>query len=240
MPQHISRKELKRDEVAETLAHGAEAVLSHQRALWVAASAALVVVLAVFGWRFYTERQTTKAAAALDDAMKVFQAPIRTAGEPQTPGEISYVDEKNKLSDAASKFLKVAQQYPRTRPSQVARYYAGLSYVRLGRYDEAQRQLREVASGGDDGAAALARFQLAGVLDQAGKPDEAVKLYQQLMQNPSVLVPKPLVLLTLAEHYRKTNPQEASRLYNQVKSEFPASPAAEEAEKRLQELNAKS
>ncbi len=239
MPQHISRKELKRDEVAETLAHGAEAVLSHQRALWVAASAVLVVILAVFGWRFYAERQTTKAAAALDDAMKVFQAPIRTAGEPQTPGEITYLDEKNKFSDAASKFLQVAQRYPRTRPGQVARYYAGLSDARLARYDEAQKQLREVASG-DDEVAALARFQLAAVLDQAGKPDEAVKLYQQLTQNPSALVPKPLVMLTLAEHYRKTNPQEASRLYNQVKSEFPASAAAEEAEKRLQELNAKS
>jgi TolA-binding protein len=240
VPQHISRKELKRDEVAETLAHGAEAVLSHQRALWVAASAALVVVLAVVGWRFYTERQTTRAAAALNDAMKVFQAPIRTSGEPQTPGEITYVDEKSKFSDAATKFLQVAQRYPRTRPGQVARYYAGLSYVRLGRYHEAQRQLREVASGGDDGVAALARFQLAGVLDQAGRPEEAVKLYQQLIEKPSVLVPKPLVLLTLAEHYRKTNPPEARRIYNQVKSEFPASTAAEEAEKRLQELNAKS
>jgi len=240
MPQHISRKELKRDEVAETLAHGAEAVLSHQRVLWGSASAALAVVLAVFGWRFYAERQTAKAAVALDEAMKVFRAPAGTAGAPQIPGEITYGDEKSKFSDAASKFLQVAQQYPRTRPGQVARYYAGLSDARLERYDEAEKQWREAAASGDDAVAALARFQLAGVLDQKGKADEAVKLYQQLIAKPSVVVPKPLVMLTLAEHYRKTNPQEASRLYNQVKSEFPASAAAEEAEKRLQELNAKS
>ncbi len=79
---------------------------------WLAA--ALVVALAVFGWSSYTKRQTAKASAALDDAMKIFQARIRAPGEQAEPGEITYVDEKNKFADAEKKFLEVANQYGRT------------------------------------------------------------------------------------------------------------------------------
>lgn len=235
MPEHISRKELKRDEVAETLQHGAEAVLSHQKMIWIVGGAALVVILAVFGWRFYSDRQSTKAAAALEEAMKVFHARIRVAGEPEEPGEVTYVDEKNKFDDAAKKFAEVAGKYPRTRPGQVAQYYAALSYEQLGRYDDAQQWLRKAESGSED-LAALARFQLAGVLAKSGKADEAAKIYQQLLEKPSTLVPKPVVMLALADHYRKTNPAEATKLYDQVKKDFANSPAAEEAEKRLELL----
>ena len=51
---HISRRELKKDEIRETLAHGAEAVVAHQRLMWIMGTAALLVILAVFGWRFYS------------------------------------------------------------------------------------------------------------------------------------------------------------------------------------------
>jgi TolA-binding protein len=53
-------------------------------------------------------------------------------------------------------------------------------------------------------------------------------------------VPKPLVLLTLADYYRKTDPAQASKLYNQVKQDFPDTPAAEKADEGLELLNAKS
>ena len=47
-----------------------------------------------------------------------------------------------------------------------------------------------------------------------------------------------MVLLTLADHYRKTDPAQAAKLYNQVKVEFPD--AAAEADQGLELLNAKS
>ncbi len=236
----ISRKELKKDEIRETLAHGAEVALSHQRLMWIIGGAALGVVLAVMGWRFYSDRQTGKASAALEDAMKVFDARIRTPAEPAQPGEITYAEEKNKYEDATKKFAAVASRYPRTRPGQIARYYAALSQEHLGRYDEAQKWLREVERSRDDELAALARFQLAQVDEKTGKPEEAVKLYQQLIAKPATLVPKPLALLALADHYRNSNPQEAAKLYNQIKTEFPDSALAEEAGKRLEELGPKT
>ncbi len=236
---HISRKELKKDEFAETLAHGAEVALSHQRLFWMIGGAALAVVLLVVGWRFYSDRQTTKATAELDDAMKVFDARIRPAGAPEQPGEVTYVAEKNKYEDAAKKFAAVAEHYPRTRPGQLARYYAALSLMRLGRDADAQKWLQGLANSGNEEFAAMARFQLAEVYEKTGKGAEALKLYQQLLAKPALLVPKPVVLLALADLQRASNPQEAIKLYNQIKTEFPETPAGDEADKRLETLTPK-
>jgi len=43
----------------------------------------------------------------------------------------------------------------------------------------------------------------------------------------------------LADHYSGSDPTQAAKLYNQVKSEFPDSQAAQVADQRLQLLQAK-
>ena len=60
---HISRKELKKDEVRETFAHGAEALLSHQQLAMYVIIIALVGAIGFFGWKTYSERQTVRASA---------------------------------------------------------------------------------------------------------------------------------------------------------------------------------
>jgi predicted negative regulator of RcsB-dependent stress response len=236
--QHILRKDLKKDEIREKLVSGVESVASHQQALWMVVTAALIVALAVFGWNSYARRQTAKASAALDDAMKVFQARIRVAGEQLDPAEITYLDEKNKFTDAEKKFLTVAGQHGRTKPGQMARYYAALSEVQLKQYANAEKNLDQVSSGGDENLASLAKFQLAGVYQQENKGPQAVAVYKQLSDKPSVFVPKPMAMLALADYYRKSDPAQATKLYNQVKQEFPD--AAEQADQGLELLNSKS
>jgi tetratricopeptide (TPR) repeat protein len=239
LPQHISRKELKKDEIRETLAHGAEVVASHQRQVWMLVAIAVVVVGAVLGWRFYTQRLTTRASAGLSDAMKIYQAPIRGVNDATYPGEITYVDPKNKFSDAAKRFTQVADQFSRTRPGRVARYYAALSLEQLGRNSDAEKDLQALASGSDPGLAALSRFQLAQIYDKTGRQAEAVRIYNQLLAQPNIFVPKAVVLLTLADHYAKNDPAQATKLYQQVKTEFPNSQAAQQADQQLQLLPAK-
>jgi predicted negative regulator of RcsB-dependent stress response len=241
LPQHhLSRKELKKDEVRETLSHGAQAVFAHQHQIWVYGGIALLVAIAVLGWRFYTQAQTAKGSAALADAMKVYQARIRTAAEPPAqPDEITYVDEKNKYGDAEKKFTEVAKRFSRTRPGQLARYYAALSQEKLNRYSDAENNLKAVESSGDESLSALARFKLAQVYDEDGKGSQAVQLYQQLSNKPTLFVPKPVVLLALADHYSGSDPTQAAKLYKQVKDEFPDTQAAQQADERLQVLQAK-
>jgi predicted negative regulator of RcsB-dependent stress response len=161
----------------------------------------------------------------------------RSRSRQADPGEVTYVDEKNKYRDADKKFLEVARQYGRTKPGQIARYYAALSEIQLKQYPAAEKNLDQL-SGADESLAGLARFQLAGVYLQENKDVQAAEIYKQLADKPTEFVPKPLVLLALADHYRKTDPAEAAKLYNKVKLEFPD--AATEAEQGLELLNAKS
>jgi hypothetical protein len=238
--QRITRKELKTDEFREGFVHGAEAVASHQTQAWVYGGVALAIVLVILGWRFYTQRQTTAASDAFGDALKVYQARIRTASEPAAPDELTYFDEKNRATDALKKFDDVADRYKRTRPGQMARYYAAICLVTLNRYDEAQKDLKAVEGSSDEGIVSLARFQDAQIDELAGKGSEAVQIYQQLVDRPTVFVPKQVALLALADHYTSSDPDQAAKFYRQVKTEFPDSPAATTADQRLQLLPAKT
>jgi predicted negative regulator of RcsB-dependent stress response len=233
MAKHISRQELKTDQVQEALSHGAEAVLTHKTTLIYAVVVAAIVAGAIFGWRFYSQRQSVKAEAEFGDAMQVYQAPVVAPGQPPLPNEITYSDSAKKFEDALKKFDSLAQRYPRTRSGQLAKYYSALCETHLGQNAQAISTFSEVEHGPDRDFAALARFELAVIYDQTGKPDQAVQLYNQLVANPSVLVPKPVVLLALAEHYSQSNPSQAIKLYNQIKTEYPDSSAADEADQQL-------
>jgi predicted negative regulator of RcsB-dependent stress response len=240
LPEHITRKELKKDEIRDTLVHGADAVLSHKVLTTWLVAAAIVIAVCVFGWKTYTERQTVKAAAAYDDAKKVFFAPVRTNGEPAVPGEPSYLNDQSKYTDAEQKFSDVAKKYPHTRPGQLAAYYAALSDEKLGKNDDAKKWLQGVMDGSSEDFSAMAKFELAQLNDRQGNADEAVKLYQQLIAKPAVLVPKPVVMLTLAGHYAQKNPAEAAKLYTQIKTDYPDTPIAQQAEQGLNLLPGKS
>jgi predicted negative regulator of RcsB-dependent stress response len=234
---HISRKDLKKDEVRDTFAHGAEALLSHQQLTLYLLIAAVVIAGGIFGWRTYTEHQTVKAFADYDAAMLVFQAPV---GAPTAPGEVSYTDANKKFTEAEQKFSAVASKYPHTRASELSRYYAALSFEKLDKNAEARALLQGLTSSSDEEVAAMARFELAGLDDRMGQGDEAAKLYQQLIAKPTVLVPKPVVMLALAQHYGQKNPTEAAKLYGQIKTDYPDTPIAEQADQALSLLPGKS
>jgi hypothetical protein len=240
VPQRISRKDLKRDQIREGFVHGAEAVASHQGQFWTYASIALLVIIAVLGWRYYAQRQTARAQSAFADAMRVYQARIRTPNEPPGFEELTYVDEKNRNADAEKKFADVAARYPRTRPGEVARYYDALCLAKLQKDAEAEKALKPLESSSDQGLAALARFQLAQLYDREGKGPQAVQIYQQLSDKSNLFVPRPVVLLALADHYSTSDPDQAAKYYQQVKNEYPDTPAAQTADQRLQLLPTKS
>jgi predicted negative regulator of RcsB-dependent stress response len=235
---HISRRDLKKDEIRETLVAGMETVASHQQAMWIVIVAALVIALGILGWDSYSRRQTAKASLALDDGLKIFQARIRAAGEAADPTEPTYVDEKNKFTDADKKFREVAANFGRTKPGQMAQYYAALSEVQLKNYPDAEKNLSQVISGSDEILASLAKFQLAFVYEQENKGPQAADLLKQLSDKPTILVPKAESMLALADYYRKADPAQATKLYNQIKQEYPA--AAAQADQGLELLNAKS
>ncbi len=124
-------------------------------------------------------------------------------------------------------------------PDKLSKYYAALSLEKLGKENQARSQLQALA-GGNGEFAATARFELAQLDDRTGQVDEAAKLFQQLMDKPTVLVPKPVVMLALAEHYREKDPAQATKIYGEIKSEYPDTKIADQASQELALLPGKS
>jgi predicted negative regulator of RcsB-dependent stress response len=238
--EHISRKELKQDKVRETFEHGAEAVLSHTRLASIGLLVLILAASAYLGWKFYSERQTARAQVALDEAMKIFNAPITVPGQPVSPGEVTYPDPEKRAQDAQPKLAAVATQYPRTNPGKLARYYSALCLMDLDRLNQASEELKKLDAGSDKELAALAKYQTAMIAERSGKKDEAIKTLQALSTAGSVLVPKPMVLLELAGLYSQTDRKQATALYEQLKKDYPNTPVADEADRGLELLGPNS
>lgn len=236
MPGHISPKELKRDRFVETVVQAEEYAFSHARNIWIAAGVLVVVFAAVFGWRFWSAQQAQKASVAFDGAMQNYVARIRTPGEPEEPGEVTFVVEKLKYQEARKKFDQVAKDYSLTQQGTMARYYSALCSIHLNETDKAMSDLRILTSSNNAEVASLANLQLADLAAQAGKTDDAVKILTQLIDHPTAVVPKARAQMNLADIYRKSKPAEAAKLYEQVKKDYPDTPLSEEADRRLTEM----
>jgi predicted negative regulator of RcsB-dependent stress response len=234
--EHISRKELKQDKVRETFEHGAEAVLSHTRLASFALLALIVVAAGYLGWKFYNERQTGQAQVALDGAMKIFNSPLATSGQPALPGETTYPNAEKRAEDAQPKLEAVANQYSHTNPGKLARYYSALCLMDMDKLNQAAEELKRLDAGSDKELSALAKYQSALIDERDGKKDEAIKTLKELSTAGSVLVPKPMVLLELAGLYSQTDRKQATALYEQLKKDYPNTPVADQADRGLQLL----
>ena len=240
MPEHISRKELKQDKIHDAIEHGAEAVFSHTTVLVAAILAVVIVGVGYAGWRFYSDRKTVQATAALDVATKAYTARVGATPDPNDPGEPFYPTETARAEDAAQKFSAVAEKYPSTNPGRLATYYAALCYEDLERHNQALEQLKKISSGKDKELAAMAQYQTGVIYERTGKPADAAKVFRDLAEHSSVFVPRPLVLLELAETLRQSDPKEAANVYEKLKKEFPNTAVSEEADRGLETLAPKS
>ena len=80
----------------------------------------------------------------------------------------------------------------------------------------------------------------ARIAERNGKNDDAARILRALSTSGSVLVPKPMVLLELANVLRQSDPKQASSLYEQIKKDYPNSMVADEADRGLEFLASKS
>jgi hypothetical protein len=67
-----------------------------------------------------------------------------------------------------------------------AAYYQGLSHLEQNRPEQAEMIFAELAAGGPQGYATLARLQLAGILAERGQTAEAVEAYDAVAANSAV------------------------------------------------------
>jgi thioredoxin-like negative regulator of GroEL len=110
---------------------------------------------------------------------------------------------------------------------------SGVALLQAGDKAGAEQELKEAANFSDKDVAALAKMALASIYRGTNRAAEAIAIYKDLSEHPTVTVSKSQAQLELAEMYETTDPQQATLIYQQLQKDDPRSPAAQVAGQKL-------
>ena len=165
--------------------------------------------------------------------MRTFQAYVGNA-TPDTlgAGSETFSNATDKYQKARDQFKAIVLKYrmfPRPEAASIALYHVGICESLLGNSSAAITTLQEASRDRDREIAALAQFALAGEFLKTGKKQEAIRIYQNLADRPSLAVPRASALLALADALKDSQPAKARQLYDQVQGEFGSDPSVAQA-----------
>jgi tetratricopeptide (TPR) repeat protein len=236
-----TRHQLKQDRFSKvTFEAAGNAVhwsVEHQSKLIATVIAVIVIAAIAFGGWYYINSQDEKASAEFSTAVRTWETPVRPAGVPPQPGSDSFASAQERATAARKQFQAIVDKYPRTHTADMARYFVGLASAQLGDNAAAERSLQEAAHSSNADLAALGKFALASVYRAENKDAQAVDLYKQLIDKPTLVVSKATAQIELASFYEsRQKPDEAKKIYEQVQKENPATEAASLAQRRVAAL----
>ena len=232
-----TRHQLKQDSFRTSTTETISWAVEH-RSKVTAAVVAVVVVLAVLigGWAFINYRDQ-QASSELAGAMQKYDAPIRPAGTPASPEMLSFGSIQERAQAASADFTHIADKYSFTQSGRVARYFAGVTLHEIGDNTGAEKDLQDVAGSRYQEIASLAKLALASIYHDTNRDPQAIEIYKQLADHPTLSVGKSTAQFLLASLYEEANqPDQARKLYQQMQKENPSSAAAQMASQRLQAL----
>jgi len=232
----ISRHELKTDEFVSGMDAAYEYYLQHQRAFLTALTVVLVIAgLGLVGYSWQKHR-SAQAEGMLAAALDTYHAPV---GTPTAPGQTSFSSSAQRAQAAQKLFQKVSDSYPHTFAAQVGAYYVGLTQADAGDLSAAEKTLQDVSAHADTNVQALAHQALAQLYAQQGKLDLAQGELRPLIGAKSETVPSGIATFELAQLEQASTPADATKLYQQLKKDYPNSSLAAQADQQLATLNSK-
>jgi tetratricopeptide (TPR) repeat protein len=228
MSQRLTRKEIKRDEVAEWIGRVTGYLGGHRRAIVLLAVAVVVAAAAAVGAFLWHAGRVEGANELLARAMKVYAAPIEaTAPKPDDPDEPSFASEDARRQRARELFTELADSYSLVDVADVAAVYLGRIALTEGETDRA----RELWSGfvderPDHVLAGEVRVNLLALRRQGGEAEEVASELQAMLEAPPDDRPLPgdVVLYELGQTYEQLGRTgDAQSTFARLVEEYPQS-----------------
>ena len=136
-------------------------------------------------------------------------------------------------------FIDIIDEYGVTKSANLANYYAGISYLKLGQYEEAIDYLKDFDSD-DQIIAPIALGAIGDAYSELGDNDEAISYYLKAAEKNSNKFTTPVFLMKAAKVYEADNNyKESLEIYNNIKDNYPTAKQARFIEKYIKraELN---
>ncbi len=130
-------------------------------------------------------------------------------------------------------FLDIINQYKITKPGKLARYYAGISYLKLGKYQQAIEQLKKFKLK-DKLVNPMAQGAIGDAYAELGDEQEAIDYYLKAARENVNSFSTPIFLMKAAELMEASKDYRgAVDLYREIQTEYPESNEGRKIEKYI-------
>ena len=216
----MTRQELKEqvehDQFTDAITGAVDYARAHREQLirWAGIAIAVLVVAGLVFW--YLSYKNSERQQDLQNAFQVLEAPVGPAN-PATPWAKSFLTQDAKTKASIKAFSDVVAKDGGSRQGLIAQYYRGTLEAQNGSNSAAESDLNAVANTSSE-CAPLAKIALAQVYAGENKIAQARGLLQEIVNKPTDLVSKAQAQILLARLDETTNPQQAQKLLNSLRT----------------------
>lgn len=232
----LTRQEMKRDEVLESVGRTVSFVRDHTRTLLSLIAAVIVAVLLVVLYLGYKSRQVTEANRLLARALQVQSAPIDALSpDPDDVDDPTFADEGSRGARAEELFTEVYESAKGTAIGGVAAAYLGDLAASAGDLDRAESLWREAVEVSSDSLlAGKAQMSLLNLTRSRGDAEAVISELRSLQASESTALSEDVVLFELGKALEDAGrPEEARANYDRLLEDHATSPFAQDARERL-------
>lgn len=134
-------------------------------------------------------------------------------------------------------FLDIIDDYGMTKTSKLAKYYTGVSYLRLGEYQEAINFLGKFKTD-DILLASVKEGSMGDAYSELGDDKKALQHYIKAVDASANNFTTPIYMMKAAGIYEKTGENaKALDLYNRIKKDYPDTNEGRNVEKYIARVN---
>ncbi len=219
------RKPAEKDEILIDVVEAretAEDFFERYRNYILGAIAALVLIVGGF-WAYNQFYKKPKQQEAIE---QMFQAEVQFERD-------SFALALTNPGGGYSGFLDIIDKYRGTPAANVAYYYAGISYLRLGQYQAAVSYLEDFKPKGKV-MPIMKNGALGDAYSELNDLDKAMRYYQKAVEagDNDLLTPHYLKKVAML-HEKKGNAAEALKAYKRIKEKYASSPDARDIDKYI-------
>ena len=182
----------------------------NQKVILIILAVVFVIVAAFLGYnKFYLQPIEKEAQSQMFVAEKYFQA---------DSFKLALYGDGNYLG-----FIDIIEEYGVTKSANLAQYYAGISFLRNGEYDNAIEYLSDFSSD-DKMIGAIAKGAIGDAYVELGELDKAASYYSKAVAHNKNEFTCPIYLLKEGEIYEDLGENDkALEIYKTIKKEYPLS-----------------
>lgn len=229
------RRELKHDRFVDEVGILTSRARDNQRLLLFVAVAVVLIGVAAYGYYFYRGTQEQKGQALLSVAIETMESPIVNPQAPAPDPRAKFKTEEERTAAAEKQFKDVQAKFAGTDASDIAGLYIARIASSRGDMATARPLLQKfIAEHPNHVLVGSARYSLYQLRIESGEATQVANELDQELKKPEPALPFDSLLVLLAHSYEvQGNEQKTRDTYRRIVTEYPDSPFALEAQRRV-------